>query len=241
MNFQILEMQDQMQKMQEANENRFQFLETGKRADTDVQQAGGDTSLADAGSSQDTSLGNNGNLDGGVSGSAPQNGGYDASSQAAASQSSGADSMAIGSNTPAQGGPARGEPPQSLGSIRFDASGNVIGETLDATPRTAQPGAAPGATAGDTVASLPTDDNPNSLYQASYQYLMSGDYKAAETGFREHVKRYPADPNTAEARFWLGKRFTVRAVIRKRRRYSSIRSAIIPIRSARRKTCSSSA
>ncbi len=33
---------------------------------------------------------------------------------------------------------------------------------------------------------------------------MSGDYKAAETGFREHVKRYPADPSTAEARFWLG-------------------------------------
>ncbi|WP_433760761.1 tol-pal system protein YbgF [Brucella anthropi] len=209
MNFQILEMQDQMQKMQEANEGRFQFLETGKRADAEVQQAGGDTSLADAGSSQGTSQGNNGNLDGGVSGSAPKNGGYNASSQTAANQSSGADSMAIGSNAPAQGGPERGEPPQSLGSIRFDANGNVIGETLDATPRTAQPGTAPGATsggnaAGDTVASLPTDDNPSSLYQASYQYLMSGDYKAAETGFREHVKRYPADPNTAEARFWLG-------------------------------------
>lgn len=142
--------------------------------------------------------------------------------------------MAIGSNAPAQGGPERGEPPQSLGSIRFDANGNVIGETLDATPRTAQPGATPGATsggnaAGDTVASLPTDDNPSSLYQASYQYLMSGDYKAAETGFREHVKRYPADPNTAEARFWLENRFTVRADIQKRRRYLLIRSAIIPI------------
>ncbi len=194
MNFQILEMQDQMQKMQEANENRFQFLETGKRADTDIRQAGGDTSLADAGSSQD----NNGNLVNGVS---------EGASQSAANQSSGADSVAIGSNP--QGGPARGEPPQTLGSIRFDANGNVIGETLDATPRTVQPGVAPGAAtggtaAGDAVASLPTDDNPNSLYQASYQYLMSGDYKAAETGFREHVKRYPADPNTAEARFWLG-------------------------------------
>ncbi|MCY1372885.1 tol-pal system protein YbgF [compost metagenome] len=33
---------------------------------------------------------------------------------------------------------------------------------------------------------------------------MSGDYKAAETGFREHIKRYPADPTTAEARYWLG-------------------------------------
>ncbi len=231
MNFQILEMQDQMQKMQEANENRFQFLETGKRADTDIRQAGGDTSLADAGSSQD----NNGNLVNGVS---------EGASQSAANQSSGADSVAIGSNP--QGGPARGEPPQTLGSIRFDANGNVIGETLDATPRTVQPGVAPGAAtggtaAGDAVASLPTDDNPNSLYQASYQYLMSGDYKAAETGFREHVKRYPADPNTAEARFWLENRFTAKAVIRKPQRFSSIHNAIIPIRNARRRICSSSA
>lgn len=199
MNFQILEMQDQMQKMQEENESRFQFLETGKRADVEVQQAGGDTSLADA---------SNGNPGGGVSGNS-QGGGYETAAQSAANQSTGADSMAIGSNAPASGGPARGEPPQTLGSIRFDANGNVIGETLNAAPRTAQPGVAPGAAPGETatgsaVASLPTDDNPNSLYEASYQYLMSGDYKAAETGFREHVKRYPADPNTAEARFWLG-------------------------------------
>ncbi len=192
MNFQILEMQDQMQKMQEANESRFQFLETGKRADVDVRQAGGDTSLADAGSSQS----NSGNLDSGVSGNA---------AQSVAGQTPSANSMAIGSSVPAQGGPARGEPPQTLGSIRFDTNGNVIGETLDATPRAVQPDAAAGGTiADDTLASLPADDNPNSLYRASYQYLMSGDYKAAEAGFREHVKRYPADPNTAEARFWLG-------------------------------------
>ncbi|ABQ60821.1 tol-pal system protein YbgF [Brucella ovis] len=191
MNFQILEMQDQMQKMQEENERRFQALESGGRAD-----AGGssrDTSLADAGAA--------GSLDGGVSGSA--------GSQAMASsssQQSAADSVAIGSAA-SQGGPARGEPPQTLGSIRFDTNGNVIGETLYAAPQPVQQGGGgiqTGGAANDAVASLPTDDNPNSLYQAAYQYLMSGDYKAAEAGFREHVKRYPADPMTAEARFWLG-------------------------------------
>ncbi|MBB5702884.1 tol-pal system protein YbgF [Ochrobactrum daejeonense] len=183
MNFQILEMQDQMQKLQEDYETRFQALESGKRADAAGEQGseggGGDVSVA-------------------------------ASSQAAAGQASGADSMAVGSNAPTQGGPARGEPPQTLGSIRFDANGNVIGETLQAAPRAPQAGITlsggeqSASAAGDAIASLPTDDNPNSLYQASYQYLMSGDYKAAETGFREHVKRYPADPDTAEARFWLG-------------------------------------
>lgn len=204
MNFQILEMQDQMQKLQEEYENRFQALESGKRADAAGEQGGTQGGTQGGGDVSVAAAGNGGNLDNGVSGNAGQGGGYDASSQAAAGQASGADSMAVGSNAPTQGGPARGEPPQTLGSIRFDANGNVIGETLQAAPRAPQSASAAGAAAGDAIASLPTDDNPNSLYQASYQYLMSGDYKAAEAGFREHVKRYPADPNTAEARFWLG-------------------------------------
>ncbi len=193
MNFQILEMQDQMQKMQEENERRFQALESGDRADAGGSSQG-DVSLANTGST--------GNLSDEVSGS---NRSQTTADQAPSQQAS-ADSMAIGS-TASQGGPVRGEPPQALGSIRFDANGDVIGETLSATPRPA-PGNAgmqtSGVGSGDAVASLPTDDNPNSLYQTSYQYLMSGDYKAAETGFREHVKRYPADPMTAEARYWLG-------------------------------------
>ncbi|CAN7220407.1 MULTISPECIES: tol-pal system protein YbgF [Brucella] len=196
MNFQVLELQDQMQKMQEENERRFQALENGGRADAVGAPTDGNngTSLADAAPA--------GNPDNGVSGGASSDGNFGSSSQTAANNPSGADSTAIGSGTAPQGGPQRGEPPQSLGSIRFDNNGNVIGETINAQPRPVEHGAA--LPAGQAVASLPTDDNPNSLYQAAYQYLMSGDYKAAETGFREHIKRYPADPTTAEARYWLG-------------------------------------
>ncbi len=195
MNFQVLELQDQMQKMQEENERRFQALENGGRADAGgAPNESGNTSLADAAPA--------GNPDNGVSGSTAQDGNYGSSSQTAANNSAGADSMAIGSGAAPQGGPQRGEPPRELGSIRFDNNGNVIGETMNVEPRPAEQGAA--LPAGEAVASLPTDDNPNSLYQAAYQYLMSGDYKAAETGFREHIKRYPADPTTAEARYWLG-------------------------------------
>lgn len=196
MNFQVLELQDQMQKMQEENERRFQKLEGSDRADAG--SAAGDTTLADATPA--------GGPDDGVSGSTlsdSQNGNFGSSSQTATNDTSGADSMAIGSGTASQGGPQRGEPPRTLGSIQFDNNGNVIGETMNAQPRPVEQGAALPA-GSDTVASLPTDDNPNSLYQAAYQYLMSGDYKAAETGFREHIKRYPADPTTAEARYWLG-------------------------------------
>ncbi|WP_273727950.1 tol-pal system protein YbgF [Brucella gallinifaecis] len=192
MNFQVLELQDQMQKMQEENERRFQKLEGGR---ADSGNTPGDTSLADATPA--------GNPDSGVSGNAAQGGNFGSSDmQTATNDTSGADSMAIGSSAAAQGGPQRGEPPQTLGSIRFDNNGNVIGETMNVQPRPIEQGAA--LPAGQAVASLPTDDNPNSLYQASYQYVMSGDYKAAETGFREHIKRYPADPTTAEARYWLG-------------------------------------
>jgi len=197
MNFQVLELQDQMQKMQEENERRFQKLEGGDRADAG--SAAGDTTLADATPA--------GGPDDGVSGSTVQdnqNGNLGSSSQTAANNASDADSMAIGSGAASQGGPQRGEPPTTLGSIQFDNNGNVIGETMNVQPRPVEQGAAALPAGSDTVASLPTDDNPNSLYQAAYQYLMSGDYKAAETGFREHIKRYPADPTTAEARYWLG-------------------------------------
>ncbi|MEN5298822.1 tol-pal system protein YbgF [Brucella sp. TWI559] len=191
MNFQVLEFQDQMQKMQEENERRFQKLEGGR---ADAGKEAGETSLADATAT--------GTPDNGGSGTTMQGGNLGSSSQTATNNVSGADSMAIGSGSASQGGPQRGEPPKTLGSIEFDNNGNVIGETINVQPRPAEQGAAvPG---GDAVASLPTDDNPNSLYQAAYQYLMSGDYKAAEAGFREHIKRYPADPATAEARYWLG-------------------------------------
>ncbi len=190
MNFQILEMQDQMQKLQEDYERRFEALESGKRADAAVPShdqggqatgEGGDTALAGATPSPDQS------------------------------QNQGTDSAAIGSDAPVQGGPSRGEPPQTLGSIRFDTNGNVIGETMNVAPRPVDQGALPGVPngqqnteTGTAVASLPMADNPKTLYEASYQHLMAGDYKAAEAGFRAHVKQYPADPQTAEARFWLG-------------------------------------
>lgn len=220
MNFQILEMQDQMQKMQEEYEQRFQFLETGKRADTGDRNGGGagdGSALASAGSSGNTYDGGAaGNPDAGASANAGLDGSISDNTpaletpQSAQSGAVGADSLATGTTGPgamAQGGPQRGEPPQTLGSIRFDSSGNVIGDSLSATPRPVEQGGqqpAGGAPNGTAVASLPSGDNPNTLYQASYQYLMSGDYKAAESGFRQHVKRYPADPQTAEARFWLG-------------------------------------
>ncbi|RCS23716.1 tol-pal system protein YbgF [Phyllobacterium salinisoli] len=190
LNFQILQMQEQMRKVQEDNEFRFEELEKSKRSD-----AGGRQDRATASAAH---------------GAAPRAGrdrdkvgaSKDASSTASVSGNAGsADSTAIEPQTGSK--TEQGVPPHPLGTIRFDANGNVIGETMDA------PAASTGALpivpqGGNAIASLPETDNPQELYQLAYQYILAGDYRAAETAFREHINRFPNDPSTADARFWLG-------------------------------------
>lgn len=199
MNFQLLEMQDQMQKIQEDNERRFQELETGKRSEVGDKGDTGERSVASAAAPDQADA------------SSLDVASADDRAPALPAEDNSADSAAIDSSVPATSGPRRGEEPQQLGSMRMDANGNVIGETVDVSPRPVESGPDGGAGqgrnsahTGQVIASLPKADDPNALYKAAYQYVLSGDYKAAETGFREHIKRYPADPMTADARYWLG-------------------------------------
>ncbi len=199
MNFQLLEMQDRMQKMQEDNERRFQALESGQRANAGP-AAGTDAGAGAGASAQQAASDRQPALQGG--------GGND---MAPAQAASGSQAGSQGGSQIAQG---RGQPPRSLGSISFDSNGNVIGETMNEAPQPPEqglpqggaPAGAPQRQArGTDVAKAGADgDGPKALYQAAYQYLMAGDYKAAEAAFRKHVKLYPSDPMTAEARFWLG-------------------------------------
>lgn len=120
-----------------------------------------------------------------------------------------------GATADAAGPAARGEPPRALGQITFDAQGNPV-----VTPPApaeggveVQQGALPGVPTGpalppdtdDTqVAALPSTDSPDELYRNAYEFLLSGDYKTAEAGFRQHVERFPQDARAADAQFWLG-------------------------------------
>lgn len=182
-NFQILQMQEQMRKIQEDNEFRFQELEKQKKAD-----AGSDSSTktaaadsAAAASAKEARLGSADNADKDIS---------DFEEAAIAETAPAANSVATGQQNPVT---VASQAPRALGSIRFDASGNVIGGSLNED-----------AVQQQVVASLPKTDNPNELYQAAYQYILSGDYRVAEVAFRQHIERYPADPMTADARYWLG-------------------------------------
>lgn len=190
LNFQILQMQEQLRKMQEDNEFRFQELEGGKKSDA-------------GGAKPDTSL-----------------------TEAPTKPSQPADDTIAGANTAesiptppgdvplsADGtseGAVPGSPalqPKAMGSITFDADGNVVGGHVgDQTVVGSDPNGAVQAPGADNtvVASLPQTNDPDELYRDSYEFILSGQYATAEAGFSDHVSRFPQDSRAADARFWLG-------------------------------------
>ncbi|WOC16530.1 tol-pal system protein YbgF [Pseudochrobactrum sp. MP213Fo] len=193
MNFQILQMQEQMRKIQEDNEFRFEELEKKKKADagssettkTAAADSAAATSSASAQTTEPEAVTTNDR--------SAQNDVADLQSNTVVNSGSasgnGADSVATGNPSLDD---TSSQAPRALGSIRFDSSGNVIGGSLNQEAPTEQ------------IASLPPTDNPNVLYQGAYQFILAGDYRAAEVAFRSHIDRFPADPMTSDARYWLG-------------------------------------
>lgn len=178
LNFQILQMQDQLRRMQEDNEFRFQELEKKGGA------AGGASAPRQRSEAMPPPAGND---------------------------IAGAGTIGTGTTPGGTGAaPTLGEPPRTLGSIRFDANGNVIGGEAGAPVDLVQPGQGDagqgdvGQGGGSDVAALPTADNPEELYRNSYEFILSGDYKTAEAGFRQHIERFPSDARAPDAHFWLG-------------------------------------
>jgi tol-pal system protein YbgF len=93
--------------------------------------------------------------------------------------------------------------PRNLGSVTFDKDGNLVGSGVQDN---GLPGVETGgANTDDTqVAALPSTSDPDELYRSAYEFVLSGDYGAAEAGFRQHIERFPADERAADAHFWLG-------------------------------------
>jgi tol-pal system protein YbgF len=180
LNFQVLQMQEQLRKMQEDNEFRFQELEkrgeAGAAANKKTEAtppASNDTTASDATAPA---------TDGSVGTMAPGESGAPAT----------ADSQ----------DPALGAPPADLGSITVDQNGNIQGGTTG-EPVDVLGGS--GNSSGDTrVAALPGTDDPDELYRNSYQFILSGDYSTAEAGFRDHIARFPTDSKASDAHYWLG-------------------------------------
>jgi tol-pal system protein YbgF len=200
LNFQVLQMQEQMRKQQEDNEFRFQQLEGGsggqppaqKKSDAAPQDGDSGNSVAEAPADQ-----------------APA----DAGTQPGGGQSVG--EVIVESQTGDPGKVITGTPPKTFGTITVDKNGNVVdaGGTTQATapaegtaPVAEAPatGAKTGKSDGTEVAALPATNNPEEIYRNSYQFILSGDYSTAEQGFRDHIARFPKDAKAADAHYWLG-------------------------------------
>ncbi|MGB3418321.1 MAG: tol-pal system protein YbgF [Mesorhizobium sp.] len=199
LNFQVLQMQEQIRKQQEDNEFRFQQLEqTG---------SGGKQQKSDAGTVRDSN----------VAAAAPQQTPDTGASANAAPADAGAagDGQSVedviidsGNGDPGKVIPGTGAPPKTFGTITVDKNGNVIdaeGNTQSTTPDSAPAANAQAGTGGNSVvAALPSTNNADELYRNSYQFILSGDYGTAEQGFRDHISRFPKDAKAADAHYWLG-------------------------------------
>jgi tol-pal system protein YbgF len=82
----------------------------------------------------------------------------------------------------------------SLGTITFDQNGEMV-----APAEEPQDG-----TQDDTLtASLPAAGSEE-LYRAAYGYVLSGDYRLAQTAFENYIAQYPDAARLPDAHFWLG-------------------------------------
>ena len=104
-----------------------------------------------------------------------------------------------------------GEPAKTFGVITVDKDGNV--KSVESPRSDVAAGGTPPAAdnsgtgtdnGGSIVAALPKTEDAEELYRNSYQLILSGDYSTAESGFRDHIARFPKSERAADAHFWLG-------------------------------------
>ena len=197
LNFLILQTQEQLRKQQEDNEFRFQELEGGSGG-AKPKPAGNkrsDAAPADA-ATQTASVPPLATPQAPAAGTAT----------AAATPPSARANDEVAATIGAADGSLPGVP-QNLGAVRFDQNGNLIGGSVSQEPVDLLSGtqkAPAAATDNTTVASLPSTDDPEELYRNSYEFVLSGDYKTAEAGFRSYIDRFPDATRVPDANFWLG-------------------------------------
>ena len=193
LNFQVLQMQEQIRKQQEDNEFRFQQLEQGAPTGQKKSDAGNNgTSVAQAPATT-------------TAPTAQAPGGGQSVEDVIIDSGTGDP----GTLVPGSGNGATGAPAKTFGTITVDKNGNVVdasGNTQSTTPMNSAPStdAQAGKSGNAVVAALPPTDNADELYRNAYQFILSGDYGTAEQGFRDHISRFPTDAKTADARYWLG-------------------------------------
>ncbi|MEM7068212.1 MAG: tol-pal system protein YbgF [Pseudomonadota bacterium] len=191
LNFQLLEMQELIRRMQEDNDFRFQQLEekqgnlgTGNQESAKTDEDGFIRLEKPQPSDQEVAT--------------TRSGGNNESANTKRT----IDGVEIFDGEPGVDSNLEG----SLGTIQFDENGNVIdsslGKPLDLTA---------GLQSGP--AALPQD--ADGLFQVGYDHVQTGRYEDAETALVAFSDQFSGHPRLPEARFWLGESYLGRGQYRK--------------------------
>jgi tol-pal system protein YbgF len=57
---------------------------------------------------------------------------------------------------------------------------------------------------GPQLATLPPSQSPRDEFDLAYGYVLRKDFALAQQAFQDFLKKYPSDPMSSEAQFWLG-------------------------------------
>ena len=191
LNFQILEMQELIRRMQEDNDYRLREIEDKLGSVS----PGGGSNLAQQ-QEDSTSLGKD--EPSALTPEVSETGGQDTVDQAT-NPAPTIDGVEIYQG---ESGIDQNRP-NTLGSIQFDENGNIVGtelgKPLDLTSRPSDQA---------LESSLNTDaSNPDILFSTGYDLVQTGRYEDAERSLMAFANNFPEHPKMPEARFWLGESY----------------------------------
>lgn len=98
------------------------------------------------------------------------------------------------------GVPAGAGGPVDLAQLAAGAGADLL--SPNAAPDYATPAAAP--LAPRSIEPVPLGDDPQAAYNIAYGYILTGDYGLAEQSFGVWLEAFQGQPQTVDARFWLG-------------------------------------
>jgi tol-pal system protein YbgF len=207
--FEIGKLRDELTKLQEDTDYRFQSIEGAERPPQQRSESTTDSG-PDFGSA------------------APH---PDAQSTAATEPASSEAPPERDAIAAAIAGTQLGAPPRPLGTLTLDGSqpggSNVVGSTVASPAAPGEqplnlssltggpeptPAPDPGAgitplAPGSSVASIAPGQvagTPTDVYNSAYQFVLDGDYEKAEQSFRAFLVTFPTDQRAPDAQYWIG-------------------------------------
>ncbi len=108
----------------------------------------------------------------------------------------------------------RGAPPANLGQTSggADPIGGIIGSAPMDLSGTRSRDTMPVPGVDPRYAATPATPSARDEYDASYGYILSGEYELAERSFRSFLSNHPTDNRVGAAQFWLGESYFARSM-----------------------------